>query len=132
MTLKLSVSGDEKVLARIKRLERELPGVTTAACVKAAEVVAAAAKAKAPRDGGTLADSIMVQPAKLGAWVRADAVTDDDNEYAGHVEYGTGSMPARPYLRPAVDGNKAKAGSAAGREFDRQLESAVRKMGATA
>ncbi len=131
MTLKLSVTGDKKVLARIKRLERELPGVTTAACVKAAEVVATAAKAKAPRDGGTLADSIMVQPAKLGAWVRADAVTDDDREYAGHVEYGTSRMPARPYLRPAVDGNKAKASAAAGREFDRQLDAAIRATGAT-
>ncbi len=31
-----------------------------------------------------------------------------DVDYAGHVEEGTGSMPARPYLRPAINRNQPK------------------------
>ena len=109
-SLSINVTTDDRELrAKLRRIERRLPGTLTAACIKGADIVADAARAKAPRGAtGNLAAGVAVRPAKRGAWVRVDAVADDDREYAGHVEYGTSRMPARPFLRPAVDGNRSK------------------------
>ena len=109
-SLSINVTTDDRKLrAKLRRIEKELPGTITAACIKGADVIAGAARAKVPHGAtGNLAAGVAVQPTKRGAWVRVDAVADDDREYAGHVEYGTSRMPARPFLRPAVDGSRSR------------------------
>ncbi|NWG09034.1 MAG: HK97 gp10 family phage protein [Nitrososphaerales archaeon] len=59
---------------------------------EAARLIAQKARGKAPVRTGRLRDSIKV----VGERVEVQAV------YGSYVEYGTGKMEARPFLRPAV------------------------------
>lgn len=122
-SLTLQVTGIDDVLRSLRKLERELPGTATSACVDGAEIIAKLARGNAPiGDSGDLAASIMVQPAKKAAWVRVDAATEEDKEYAGHVEYGTSKMAARPYLRPAIESGKRDAMKAIGHHIKLEIE----------
>lgn len=84
---------------------------------KGLQQVAEDARARAPVDTGILRKSIAcsLQPTGNGAigTVRADAV------YASAVEFGTGELPAHPFLYPAI---KAGAGQIA-----RDIQSALRR-----
>jgi HK97 gp10 family phage protein len=93
---------------------------------KAGELVASKARQKVPvgkdrspykngkewtgRKAGALRDSIRVVrlngDPKLN--VRVYAGNRTDAFYAHFVEYGTVKMPARPFLRPALNSNKAE------------------------
>ena len=66
-------------------------------------IVEADAKLRAPVDLGNLKGSITHkvtsdEEAKIGTNV----------DYAPYLEYGTHKMAAQPYLRPALDSNKAR------------------------
>jgi len=52
-------------------------------------------------DTGRLVSSVQVEVTPLGIFVGSTL------EYAGHLEYGTKTMGARPWLIPAVEKNKA-------------------------
>jgi HK97 gp10 family phage protein len=120
--VKVTVTGTDKALANLRRLEKEMPGSATRACIEGAEVIADMARAFVPMGSGNLAISIAVQPTRRGAWVRADATKDDDAEYAGHVEYGTSKMRKQPYLRPAVDMGRSKVMRAVDRHIKSEIE----------
>ena len=53
-------------------------------------------------DTGRLVSSIQVETTPLGIFVGSTL------EYAGHLEYGTKRMGARPWLIPAVEKNRAE------------------------
>lgn len=89
---------------------------------KAGEVVAEKARQRAPigkditragkwgnRKAGALRDSIRVTrlPGDPKLNIRVYAGNKSDVFYARWVECGTVKMPARPYLRPAINGAKA-------------------------
>lgn len=102
-------------VARAVGLLDGMDGKIRASLPKAAQVGAVivrdAAKANAPRRSGRLAESIGDEPlertrdgAEHAVVVRAF--------YGVYVEYGTSRAPARPFLRPAADGNRTKVANA--------------------
>ncbi len=105
----MGVGGFRELERNLERTERAISGgALISATKKGAQVIADAAKTRAPRRTGKLAESIghevtetsgsAVQE-KIGAGVF----------YGGLVELGTRHNPARPFLRPALDerGNAA-------------------------
>lgn len=86
---------------------------------KAAEPTRAAAESGAPRLTGRLAESIVVQTklskrqrkrrAKQGLAEVFIGASFPKGAHAHLIEFGTSKMPARPFLRPAWDGNKGAA-----------------------
>lgn len=89
-----------------------------------AEMLVDAAKAKAPRLTGNLADSAYAATSEKSTYKRdkrhnkeikpkqGQAVAAFAMFYAGFVEYGTKKKAARPFLRPAMDEMKNKIGEA--------------------
>lgn len=57
---------------------------------------------------------------------RAKVLVGTNVEYAKPVEYGTGRMPARPYLRPAFDEQKEAAAREIGAALWKLLKTAAR------
>lgn len=69
------------------------------------EKVAQRAKAGAPRDSGAGAASIHSEIVEgYGGALHARVSWDKDSFYLFFHEVGTSRMPARPFLRPALDG----------------------------
>lgn len=56
------------------------------------------AKAFAPVDTGTLRNSIQASPESPKSWIVAVGV-----DYGVHQEFGTGRIPAHPYMTPATE-----------------------------
>ncbi len=72
------------------------------ALLSAALIVSGTAKTLTPVDTGRLRASIV-----HGLYGSDDAWVGTNVEYGGYVEYGTYKMAKQPYLRPAVDTNRA-------------------------
>lgn len=67
----------------------------------ACQALAEAIRSACPRDTGALAGTIaMVDQGEKGFEVR---VGSEDVYYAPFVEFGTSRMPAKPFIRPALD-----------------------------
>lgn len=78
------------------------------------------ARARAPKDTGTLAANIQARFSRDGLEARVGVITKAAKRkayYAGFVEFGTRNMPARPWLVPALEQNRPK--------FRPQINSAV-------
>lgn len=74
-------------------------------CVKR---VTERAKSLAPVDTGRLRDSITGYVQELAVvQMRIKAIVGSEVEYAGFQEYGTRYMGAQPYLRPALEAERA-------------------------
>ena len=90
------------------RLERTLDGAADELGrldkpnASASSIVAAAARARAPRRTGRLALSVRAEPSEGAGRVVVGA------DYAGYVEYGvpSRSIPARPFLAEAVEATR--------------------------
>ena len=103
-------------------LLRKVVGVTPDGLYKAAEELLDTAKPKAPRASGTLQDSGYVaneerstykpdkQHKKEYTVPEGGALTGFAAFYAHMVENGTSKMAAQPFLRPALDQAKRRAG----------------------
>jgi len=78
--------------------------------MKAGVVVQTSAKSLVPVKTGNLRKSIEVSAPFVEKGGRAITVTIGTNvEYAPHIEFGTQrGLAARPYLRPALRGNRKK------------------------
>jgi HK97 gp10 family phage protein len=74
------------------------------------------------RAGGTRVPSVAIGPSKEARPDRPGLTYD---RQAWYLEYGTSRMPARAFLRPAMDGESAQAGAIA----TRALWEAVAKAG---
>lgn len=137
MNIRVKLSGVQDVKKLFADLADELPAQRKAvkeAMKEAAEPMATDARAKAPRDQGDLAESIVVTD-KVIASQKGDVLQTGreavqvfvgpsyskfDAHYAPHahlVEFGTGprytkdgkftgQTPAQPFMRPAYDGGK--------------------------
>lgn len=95
-------SGFIVVFNRIPALIAAVEANSRTAPMRAAEKIAASAKAYAPVDTGYLRSSI--RAVSVSAGKEADVVVSAP--YAAFVEYGTRYMPAQPFLYPAVMDHK--------------------------
>lgn len=114
------IRGAKELDNALKSLGIELETKIAKSAIRAAAVVVAKeAKLRAPADGGVLKNSIQVvtRSKRKGAAV-ASVVTRSGKRwnaknmnawYAGKVEFGTIYVPARPFLRPALDVKGAAA-----------------------
>ena len=101
MELKVEIIGVEDLTERIDRAVGSLDEKVTAGLEIIGEEIVADAKAFAPVKTGRLRDSIGKRVAGLNLEVYADA------DYAAYVEYGTGRTSPHPFLRPALEANRA-------------------------
>ena len=124
----------------IKQIEKKLSGMETKiarkvvrqALKKAAKPILAAAKRNAPVKTGALKKSLRVRVMKkkkhrYGVMVATSAKWfTGETFYAAFVEYGTKHLPARPFLRPAMDSQK----TAAEKILKQEILSGIEKIGA--
>lgn len=109
----------------LERLEHEIPKRTVALTVEAVEVVVEDIRAHwsgqyppASQPGsppatrtGQLDTSIEIIPVTDSDTRRVSVQLTVKAEYAGPIEFGTATMAARPFLRPALERNKETVGS---------------------
>ena len=110
------IEGGKELDAALKKLGIDLERKIAKSGARAgANIVAKAAREKAPQDSGTLKRSIKVvaRSKRVGDAV-VSVVTRSGKKwnskgmnawYAGKVEFGTEHTPARPFMRPALDEN---------------------------
>lgn len=73
-------------------------------------------------DTGRLVSSIQVQPLSPNQTM----FVGTSLKYGKHLEFGTGSMEARPWLMPAVDANDTTFRKQLEKAIDRQIDKAQR------
>jgi HK97 gp10 family phage protein len=117
-------------LETLGKMGGDIDAAAAGALRAGAEVLLGGMYERVPVDKGNLRDHLRVaQPARDGnthsvmvGVIGADAETA---RYAHAQEYGTSSMPAQPYVRPAVDTLKGKARQAMIAHLAQEIE--VRK-----
>jgi len=96
------------VTTPVKLNRAAINGVTEAVALKAMRSVARQAvkraKAGAPKESGDGAASIGYRTFRNSTGVSVRISWDRDHFYMLFPEIGTSEMPARPFLRPALDG----------------------------
>ena len=140
------IRGMEQLLRKLQKLPEDVArDVATAALMKVAEPVVDEAKARAPRRTGAGASHIEAASRRQGTFEFAVSVGPSvktqasrrEGFYLRFVELGTGprstkagasrgSMPRKPFLRPALDAKSREAVSIAGRELARGIERAAK------
>jgi len=99
------LEGAEELDAALKRLGDRATGLLLREAVeKAAEPIVEAAKEKAPKRSGALAEGIHgeVTTSKQGQAI-LDISYNKKQYYGGMVERGTKHQAAQPFLRPAIE-----------------------------
>jgi len=103
MEVSLKVHGVEAMASMLKAKERQFADSLARVVAEAAMNIERNAKSLAPVRTGFLRNSIHAElPGGPMAYVKAYA------PYAHYVEYGTRRMHARPYMRPAVEQERAR------------------------
>lgn len=92
--------------SRLPQIAADLGMRMDAVAREGAELIADEARDRVPVDTGRLQDAIHVERIHLGEY----AVVAGDNEaFYGHiVEHGGAFTPARPFLVPALEDNRAQ------------------------
>lgn len=118
----ISIVGDKKLQAKLRRLDLKVQRkIVRKALRDAAKPVLADAKARAPVDTGLLKRSLQVRAATrqrrgtFGVFIQTkgrdffNIQGDDPYFYPAIVEFGSlkHALPARSYLRAAVDANRS-------------------------
>jgi HK97 gp10 family phage protein len=101
MEIRVEITGIEEALRTLDNAVR--PEALRAGLHAAAFFVEGQAKLKAPVDTGFLRNSIQV-----GEVTAVQAIVAVGAEYGLYQEMGTRFMPAHPYLRPALEGNRER------------------------
>jgi len=128
MQLKLEITGNEELQTKLGQLSR---AVRTEALLKgalaAADVVQDAAYERAPKRTGKAARSITSEVTVHEAEKATVAVgPGKEGWYLRFHELGTRYMPARPWLRPALDESESEAKRVARKAMREVIEGAVR------
>jgi len=120
--ISIAVLGSRSLQKRFDRFEKNVQKkIVRQALRAAARPMLVAAKAKVPVDTGRLKKSLRLRALKqrrgiFGVQVRTGTraelgmwIGDKTGYYPASVEWGHGSVPARPYLRPAFDETRDEA-----------------------
>lgn len=111
----MPVHGMEDLMRKLEQMQINIPLAMEASLVSGAQIVKNSAQDIVAYKTGTLRRSIHVEPAERTA-TRVVVAVGTDEPYARRIEYGFNGpdrlgrvfhQPARPYLRPAVDKNRA-------------------------
>lgn len=123
--IKVDISGIEELGKKVKKLKGDLYAILSEAVLAGADIVRDAAKDKARRKSGELADGIVsevtwdkkapvafagagMDKSKNAIFVKYDA-SGKRYYYPASIEYGHPKAPAYPFLRPAHEENRTKA-----------------------
>ena len=129
----LSIFGNEVLIRKLRGLESKAQkAILRKGLREAAKMIAAEARTRAPYDTGALRKGIKVRAAKskkyIGMIVRTGTRAEmgipetASHYYPALLELGTSRLPARPYLRPALDEKRTRALAAIQREGKIGLE----------
>lgn len=135
---KVSISGIEQLNKKAKQLKVDLFAVLGEAALAGADIVKDDAKERARKKSGEMADGIVsaitwdknapiafagcgMDKAKNDIFVK---FTKDGKRYyyPASIEYGHPKAPAYPFMRPALDENKAKVRKAIRERVKRVIE----------
>lgn len=131
MTFKIKVKNLPEINQKFEALSGRIQKIVARRAVKkGAEPIHSAAVGKVPvGQTGNLADSIKIRTGLYGAYA-FEAVVAVDKYYGHFVEYGhklvrgkkvVGTVPAKPFLRPAFDGNADNSLNVIANEISRGL-----------
>lgn len=118
MKATVSVQGVREVQAALARIQAGVAQRRGAVMASAADPIAARMRETVAVDTGETRDTIAVEQAGGGAVVAAGGASL-------LLEYGTSRMPARPFARPAVDGESGRAIQAAGQALAEIIKESV-------
>jgi len=102
MVAKIELTGVAQALKNINAVGVNVDKEVSEGLETQAKRHADSAKANVPRDTGELADTIRVVRDDAKQVVVLAGGAELERPYAGHVEYGTSKMDARPFMRPAA------------------------------
>lgn len=110
----LHLEGADELEAALKRLGDRTTGLLLKQAAEAgAEVIAEEARRLAPRDTGALAEGIEAEVHRLQQGRAQFNIGYGKEEWYGRLlEQGTEKMPAKPFLRPALDTKAEEAAEA--------------------
>lgn len=131
------VNGLKELNKALKQFSVEVERKILRSIVQAGgQVVVKAAKENVPVDSGALRDGIIrraAKGAKTPGKVVVNVGTATEVFYGVFLELGTSSIPATPWLRPALDDNVSKIITAmrkrAEKRIEREAEKAAQKAG---
>jgi HK97 gp10 family phage protein len=108
--------GQAKLMAQLKRIENiDIVEPT----VPALEVILEESQSRTPVLTGNLRDSQHIEKTANGSELVIDA------DYAFFVEFGTSTMSAQPFIRPAIDVAQRKALQEAAKVVQKEIKEAV-------
>jgi len=121
--VRVKVTGAEEVVRRLNLMADKAEEAVEAAAMAGAEVVRADAQKRAPRgDTERLAEGMTAELEGVKGTKATVRIGPDKEAFYGLFhEVGTKKMPARPFLRPALDERKAEAEKAVADELRRKL-----------
>ena len=132
MAARSHITGMKGCRESLQQLSRAVQrGIGKRALQAPAGVIAAAVKSRAPVSGrgnnpsrGSLRDSVKVAAARAEKG-RPTVVVLADDVAAVPNEFGTSSMAAQPFFRPAVDAVREQAGAAMANALKSEVDAAV-------
>lgn len=150
MMINFKMDGFDQLEKSLSKIPKELrDGVERTALRAGAKPIEKRAKAGVPVASGLLQKSIGVAvkknksgsnagnlSARVGArtgfkevqMVNGQPVEKDPVKYAGIVEYGTATMPARPFIRTAVESSRGEVMSGLAKGYESGMKRIVRKI----
>ncbi len=143
--MSIKMHGMRELNRAFKRLPDELKKSGEKAVLRAgAKPINVAAKAKAPVGTGLLKKSIGTNVKKVDGEVTArvgprsgwkqevtrngQRVVSDPNKYSHLLEFGTSSIAARPFIRPAIDSTRGQVVGAMAVGLDKYVARAVQRV----
>ena len=147
----VEVKGLRELMRALEQLPKEIQGKPTMTALRAAaKPMREDARAKVPQDTGTVLKNIVVARSKVhngknfvwGVVLRVKKMTRRQRQAAAaggnplagdpfywkFLEFGTSKLPARPFLRPAFEGNKTGAVDIIKNRMAKAIEAAARKL----
>lgn len=113
---KLDLKGFSEYLEAIQKAGRDIDAATDRALVRGGEVLLEGMKRRVPKDTHNLEEHLVIEgPVRDGNFHYVEVGVSSDAEtarYGNAQEFGSSSMPAHPYVRPALDGERRKVNQA--------------------
>lgn len=120
--MEVSIEGLESLMAKLRRLGGSVDAAIDKGIGKGVQKIKSDAKVNCPYDTGRLKGSISTEHLEPKVWAVGTNV-----EYAMFVEFGTGQhgAPPKPYLYPALLGNREYVFKSCKVELARAIRSAM-------